>query len=166
MRDSTLQDLIGAPALRLLHLLNPGLLQPQRLRDLVVGLHSRAGLLLNTDTRARLLDLLSPKEAQQLATLLSLPVDPERPIATYSALRDVSIRRNSKREQTLLDFFLLDPPDRTPLPTPPSHSKAQTAYPLFPINIGLHAGSAGLWSILPNASCSTCPPALARRAQQ
>ena len=103
--DATLQDLIGTPALRLLHLLDPGLLQPRRLRDLVKSLHSPTGLLVERGTRSRLLDLLNTREAQQLATLLGLPVDPERPTATFNALRDISIRSNSKREQSLLDFF-------------------------------------------------------------
>ena len=130
--DATLQGLIGQPALRLLHLLDPSLLQPRRLRNLVVGLHGRTGLLLDAETRRRLLDLLSAKEAEQLATLLSLAIDSERPTATFNALRDINIRRNSKRERSLLDFFLLDPPDRTPLPTPPAYSEAQATYPLFP----------------------------------
>lgn len=127
--DATLQELVGTPALRLLRLLDPGLLQPRRLRELVVGLHGRPGLLLDAATRGRLLDLLDPKEARDLATLLGLSFDASNP---YAALRSARVAQNSKREERLLDFFVLDPPPRTPPPTPAARSEAAAAYPLFP----------------------------------
>lgn len=130
--DETLQALIGTPALRLLHLLDPGLLQPRRLRELAVGLHGRASLLLDAATRTHLLELLNPKEAQQLAHLLGCQTNPDHPASAYEALRRIRITRNTRREQRLLDFFLVDRPVHTPAPVPPARAEAAAAYPLFP----------------------------------
>ena len=54
--DETLQALIGAPALRLMWLLDPALVTPATLRDVATRLHGRQGLLAKDDKRRRLFD--------------------------------------------------------------------------------------------------------------
>lgn len=126
--DQALQHLLGGSGLRLLQLLDSSLTTPGRLRSLVIELHTRAGLLLNSATRRVYFNLLRPPEAQQLATLLQCTQDAN----VYSALQQVSITRGSAREQALFNFFELPIPEREPHTETAAFVDAAAGYPLFP----------------------------------
>jgi DNA repair protein RadD len=101
--DEVLQSLLGVSTLRLLKLLDPNSLSPSRLRQVLLRLRSSHELLLGRDSRALLLDLLRPNEAEQLAVLLGIQHSKD----LFSALSKLSIARNSIREKALLAFFEL-----------------------------------------------------------
>ena len=103
--DEALQQLLGGPALRLLMLLDPELVSPTRLRELIIELRSRAGLLLAAESRAILLDLLSPEQAKILITILHISDQND----IYQRLKTHSFRRTLDRE-VLFDFFELSLP--------------------------------------------------------
>lgn len=98
--DQLLQDLVGRGVVRLLARMDPGLAHPDRLRDILVDLRPPAELLLDASSRAELLDLLPPHEADSLARELGLP-----PGNAFQELQQVKIRRGSARADRLLDFF-------------------------------------------------------------
>ena len=108
--DETLQKLLGGPALRLIMLLDPSLATPTRLRELVIQLHTLPGLLLSSESRALLFDLLRPEQARILATILDVAEKED----AYQALKKASFRRASDRK-ALFDFFELA------LPQPEEH---------------------------------------------
>ena len=72
---NTLQELLGSDTIRLLQLLDPSLTTSDRLREILLNLHSPESLLLSKESRDRLFKFLSPKEAEILATILSAPED-------------------------------------------------------------------------------------------
>jgi DNA repair protein RadD len=109
-------------------LLDPSLATPTRLRELVIGLHTRAGLLLSPYSRACLMDLLRLKEADALATVLRIL--PDRDV--YSSLKNFRVRNGSEREQILFDFFELSLPILEPVVPAPSMSVGVVEYGLFP----------------------------------
>ena len=89
-----LQALLGEEPLQLLQAVDESLLRPSRLREVVMDLRSPASLLLNSESRTVLMDLLRRKEAERLAGLLDL--DTSEP---FDALRSVSIRKGSTKER-------------------------------------------------------------------
>ena len=140
--DATLQGLIGRPALRL-----PSPPRPQPPAAAAAAQpRSRAAWPqpppLDAEARRRLLASSVQKRPSNSRLCKASAMDSERPSATFDALHDINIRRNSN-VRSLLDFFLLDQPDLTPLPTPPAYSEAQATYPLFPTSAGLHADESG-----------------------
>jgi len=124
----TLQYLVGRPALQLVTLLDVSLATPSKLRELVIGLRSRPGLLLSPDARARLIELLRPTEASALAQVLRVPTNGD----PYSALKTAKIRNGSDKEKLLFDYFELTRPVEENNPTPPSASTTDVVYALFP----------------------------------
>jgi len=126
--DETLQFLLGKSALQLVTLLDPGLATPTKLRELVVGLRTRVGLLISQETRACLVDLLRPKEAEALATVLQISSDKN----AYNSLKGLRIRSGSEREQMLFDFFEITRPTLEPVVPAPSMSVSPVEYGLFP----------------------------------
>ena len=98
--DPMLQRLIGRRVVRLLGRIDPDLTTPERLLGVLLELRSPAELLLDPGTRSELLDLLPPREAESLARELGLPK-----ADVFHELSSASIRRGSRRANTLLDFF-------------------------------------------------------------
>lgn len=98
--DQTLQQLVGRHAVRLLDALDPKLTTPSRLREICLQLHSPLELLRDRKTRALLLALLPRERAHDLASLLGLGED-----EPYTSLLTLKIRRESKIERDLLEFF-------------------------------------------------------------
>lgn len=125
--DQALQQLLGGPGLRLLQLLDPSLATPSRLRNLVIELHTRAGLLLDPALRRVCFNLLRPPEAQRLATLLQCGLHTD----SYAALQTASIAHGSAREQALFDFFELPLPIQEPHDETSAYADAAAGYPLF-----------------------------------
>ena len=68
--EETLQALFGSSAFRLVKLLDTRLATPTNLREVLVSIYSRESLLLSKDTRTILFELLRPKQAEILATIL------------------------------------------------------------------------------------------------
>lgn len=126
--EQTLQSLIGSPALRLLRLLDSSMATPSRLRDLLIGLRTREGLLFSKQSRTLLIDLLRPKEAKILATVLGQPTNGD----CYKWLKEVTISTGSERERALFDFFELTVPIKEERVEPLSTESSSSTYPLFP----------------------------------
>lgn len=126
--DETLQALIGRESLRLLGAIDETLTVPSRLRQIVLGLRRPAGLLMETDSRRLLLDLLLREEAERLASVLDVDSDGD----LYQALRHARIYKNSQRERSLFHFFNLDPPVRKDVELEPALKAHFPDYALFP----------------------------------
>ncbi len=126
--DETLQTLLGSAAIRLIKLLDPSLVTPNKLREILLHLHTPESLILAKASRDVLINLLRPKEAERLATVLDSPYKPD----DYQALKATKIRRNSKKEGTLFDFFELYVPQPEIKAEVPSSELTTPKYPLFP----------------------------------
>ncbi|HSF76753.1 MAG TPA: DEAD/DEAH box helicase family protein, partial [Microcoleus sp.] len=125
--EETLQSLFGSSAFSLVKLLDSRLATPTNLREVLVSIYSRESLLLSKDTRTILFELLRPKQAEILATILS-PSDNED---VFQALKEVKIRRGSERERALFDFFELVVPSTEESEETPSSELAAPQYALF-----------------------------------
>lgn len=126
--DEILQLLLGRHALQLVTLLDSSLATPTKLRELVISLHTRMGLLLSQESRACLIDLLRPKEAEALATVLRISDDRD----VYNSLKNLRIRNGSEKERMLFDFFELDYPKSEVIARVPPMKVAAIEYGLFP----------------------------------
>ena len=125
--DEILQKLVGTPALRLLKVLDPRMLVPTRLRSVLLGLQSRAELLLNPESQTLLLELLRESEAQSLASVIA----PGAGKNVFKALQDVALQQSGKRKELLLAFFNLDLPRLEVPEEKPSLQARTAAYGLF-----------------------------------
>ncbi len=123
----TLQELLGSGTVLLLQLLDPSLTTSDRLREILLNLHSPESLLLSKESRDRLFEFLSPKEAEILAIILSAPEDED----DYRALEQVKIRRGSENERTLFDFFELIVPAKEEVKEVASSKQIAPQYALF-----------------------------------
>jgi superfamily II DNA or RNA helicase len=125
--DLALQELVGKPAVRLLGAVDPSLLAPPSLREVLLGLRSREELLGDAEARGALVDLLRREEAVRLAELLGTDAgDP------FESLRALRVRRGSERERMLFAFFGLRPTTPEPVPEAPEFVEQAGAYGLFP----------------------------------
>ena len=70
--DETLQLLLGEAPMKLILSLDPSLATPQKLRDLVTSIYTPEGLLLSSEKRAILFDLLPQSEANMLHQILEI----------------------------------------------------------------------------------------------
>lgn len=96
-----LQTMLGTPVLKLLQLLDQSLIQPSKLRSLLLELTPASQLLRQSDSRNLLIDLLTPDQASELLQRVQQPANGD----PYAALRVTSFRKNSSREKALYDFF-------------------------------------------------------------
>src|SRR4051794_40312155 len=103
--EPVLQQLVGRHVVRLLARMDPALSQPENLRQIALGLHTPAEMLLNASTRAELMNLLPRAEAELLARRLELSTDD-----AYAVLGDLRIRRGTRKQHELLDFFSIPDP--------------------------------------------------------
>src|SRR5690242_2508233 len=70
--DETLSKLIGENAMKLIMALDPRLATPSNLREIVIRLHTREGLLLSRLQRELVFDLLPLDQATILASVLGI----------------------------------------------------------------------------------------------
>ncbi len=126
--NETLQKLLGSATVHLLQLLDSSLTTPNRLREILLSLHSPENLLLFKESRNLIFKLLRPKEAEILALVLSAPDESD----VYQALGKVKIRRGSENEKTLFNFFELIVPAKEEPKEVPSLEKTDPKYSLFP----------------------------------
>lgn len=124
--DLALQELVGKSAVRLLGAVDPSLLAPPSLREVLLGLRSREGLLGDAEARGVLVDLLRREEAAHLAELLG--TDASDPFKSLHVLR---VRKGSERERVLFAFFGLWPVKLEPVPDIPEYVEQGGAYGLF-----------------------------------
>lgn len=125
--EKTLEALIGAESLRLLHTIDEQLALPSRLRNVVLDLRSPQDLLTSKEARRLLFDLLKEEEAERLASLLSVNGRGD----IYRALKEARIHRNPRKENLLFNFFNLDPPERVEVEKEPAVKSYDPTYGLF-----------------------------------
>jgi DNA repair protein RadD len=102
--DEILQTLLGNAGMRLLTLLDPRLANPTKLKDIVIGLHSREGLLRSREARNLIFEILRPNEARNLARLLKVDHTD-----AYTSLKSLRLPKGSARENEMFHFFELPP---------------------------------------------------------
>jgi DNA repair protein RadD len=112
--DEALQQLLGAPIVRLLNLLDPSLARPTKLRELSTSFRPPEELLRDPASRQILVDLLPKDEAVGIADILGLfGPDP------FEQLRSARVRKGSPTEQRLFSALgvvptELDHPEQAP----------------------------------------------------
>ena len=119
--------MLGSPTVRLITLLDPNSATPTQLRELLLSLRTREGLLASKNTRTLLFDLLRPKEAELLTQTLG--IDGHRDV--YQALKEANFRSGSENERTLYHFFELHVPNIEGRIERPSLEQCVAEYPLF-----------------------------------
>jgi len=124
--DETLQKLVGRQAVTLLNALDPTLIRPRKLREVLIQLYNRVGLLRDKSTRNELFDLLRPKEANSLIELLNGKAN-----NPYQALKDLSFRKNTNKENLLIDFFEISKPKEIKKSSKDTLSYTDPKYSLF-----------------------------------
>lgn len=102
--EETLQNILGRPALRVITTLDSSLAIPSRLREIIVGLYTKEGMLAEPRIRSLLLEFLPEKDAITLASLLNVPTD-----NLFARLQKISLKRGSAAEHSLFNFFGLYP---------------------------------------------------------
>jgi len=126
--DETLQAILGRPGIRLLTLMDRSLVTPSKLREVIIGLYTREGLLLSPEKRALLFDLMSINDANDLATSLGINLNED----IYKALKALRVRRGSSREKILFNFFELVPPPIESNTEAPATTLVEVMHSLFP----------------------------------
>ena len=106
--------------------LDPHLATPANLRRTCLQLHSPEALLTEPESRSRLLALLRPEHALSLSEELGLGSD-----NPYDTLQTVQIRKNSLRQQQLLAFFRIFPPETETIPKLGALEEIPPHYGLF-----------------------------------
>jgi DNA repair protein RadD len=99
--EDVLRQLLGSATFHLLKLLEPNFVHPSKLRQILLTLYTPQQLLLTKEKRDLLLDLVSPKQAKILATVLEAPENTN----PYEALKKVNISSNSEAKKYLFNFF-------------------------------------------------------------
>ena len=125
--DALIQDLLGEAALKLVRAIDPALSSRAKLLELVVDLHTPAGLLLDKNRRNAIVDRLHPEEAAALVSVLGLDGVHD----AYAALKSLRMRQGSERERALFDYFSLPVPQREEVVEDPSVERSAARYPLF-----------------------------------
>ena len=98
--EDELSKLISKPAFDILATLNRDLLQPDRLRRMILKMVPPDAMLRQRTTRNLLLEALRPEEAKILASSLALQGN-----NPYRELLRARIRKNSEKESKLFKFF-------------------------------------------------------------
>jgi superfamily II DNA or RNA helicase len=126
--EETLQRLLGSATFQLLKLLEPNLVQPNKLREIILRLHTPEELLLSKQHRDLLLDLITPQQANILATVLEAPAN-QNP---YEALKKLKITGYSENRKYLFNFFEVPiPPRQQNTIETPAIIENTPKYPLF-----------------------------------
>lgn len=127
--ESTLQEILGAQAIRLLTTLDETRSYNRYLRQIILNLYGPDGLLLDRKYRALLIDLLPENEARDLAVRLGISSNDTGEV--YRQLRELSVRRGSSREENLFRFFGVHPPEIAVKLTAPNPIQVEGRYQLF-----------------------------------
>lgn len=127
LNDQTLQELLGSSVINLLISLDAKLANPLQLQKILLGLYSPFTLLTKKNTRIKLLDFLKAGEARNLCQLFGLPETGN----DYIKLKNLSITKNSKREEILLNYFETSIPIKEEVEFTPETRIAKANYALF-----------------------------------
>ena len=125
--EEMLQTMLGSSSVRLITLLDPSSATPTRLRELLLSLRTREGLLASKDSRVLLFDLLRPKEAELLASVLGVKKYDD----VYQALQGTNFKSGSENERALYSFFELYVPSVEERIEKLSLEQCVAEYPLF-----------------------------------
>ncbi|REL24507.1 restriction endonuclease [Rhodohalobacter sp. SW132] len=124
--DETLQVLIDREAVQILNAIDPNYIRPKNLRKILVNIHDRTELLRHKPTRNEIFSLLRPKQAKNLLIHLGVADDD-----AYSSLNKLSIRKNSKKEELLFQFFGVEVTKIEEFSEQPSKKNLTPEYGLF-----------------------------------
>jgi len=124
--EHTLGEILGRDSIQLIRILNQTTLKVGTLREILLALHLPEELLLETQTRKLLLDLMRLDEAQSLVH--TLDVGGGNP---FEALAATAFTRNSERANALLNFFELVHPIDDVQEILPATRKGEPQYALF-----------------------------------
>ena len=113
--------------MKLLLNLNRLLATPQQIRRMIIQIYTAEGLLLSSEKRQILFDLLPSESAEILCKILGFPEDGN----TYQMLKRARFPRGSERERAMFDFFGLKPPVQEAFEQKPAFGKGQGQYSLF-----------------------------------
>lgn len=122
-----LQEILGKECMRLMGLMDSAMSSPAFARRLLTDAVGDNALLLDKRHRGRLLELLRPEEARGLCAVL----DFEESLEPYTALKNLSVGRGSKRENALFTFFERVAPPVDATHENSSESECISSYPLF-----------------------------------
>ena len=125
--DEVLQELIGAPVVRLLRHIDSALAAPSKLRELLLELHEPSELLRDRKSRNLLLELLPREIAKSLITNLQIPANGD----PYDILLGTQINKGTALEQRLFSFFGETLPTDSRIILSPEHAKSDVEYGLF-----------------------------------
>ncbi len=125
--DETLQLILGQAPLKLLLTLDAQLVTPQRIRELILNIYSAESLLLSSEKRQILFDLLPKESAEILHRVLRLSQNGN----TFHELKLAQFRRGSEREQAMFNFFGLNAPVREVHEQTPATHFSPGQYSLF-----------------------------------
>ncbi len=124
--DTQLLDgFLPAGAGVLIRQIDPSLAYPSRLGSLLLSLYSPLALLLNAPVRHELIDLLTPKEALEIAKHMGLSVSED----CFTVLKGLRLAKNDEK-QRFVSFFGLTY-EETPKLDKPSTVQLEPAYGLF-----------------------------------
>jgi len=124
--DETLQELVDKDTVRILSAIDPNYVRPKNLREILINIHDRAELLRKKSTRNEIFSLLRPKQAENLLSHLGIDADD-----AYSSLNNLSIRKNSKKEELLFHFFGVEVTNNEEVSEQPSKKNLTPEYGLF-----------------------------------
>ncbi len=122
----TLEALIGPPAARLLHALDPELVTGTSLRQTITSLRSEFELLQDPEAWREIVDLLKEPEAKELAEHLGLTTD--GPV--WDTIKSAKLKSRRQRDGACA-FFGVTPPDEPPDDSRPECAEVESAYSLF-----------------------------------
>ncbi|CAD5983470.1 Putative DNA repair helicase RadD (plasmid) [Planktothrix agardhii] len=126
--EDTLQQLLGSATFQLLKLLEPNLVHPSKLREILLTLHTPEELLLSKEQRNLLFDLITPEQAKILTVVLEATEEQD----PYQALKKVKISGSSEAKKYLFNFFEVPIPSRNQNTTEtPAIIENTPQYPLF-----------------------------------
>jgi DNA repair protein RadD len=129
--DQGIAQLLDPALLGLVRATSEGHLSAKDRVDLILDIRGRVDLLRNADSRNILFSALRAEQATRLCIALGIG-DANDP---WGALSGLSVRRNSKTESELFDWFLVPEDDRLeapPEPMPETDADVMPIYGLFP----------------------------------
>ncbi|WP_405143268.1 DEAD/DEAH box helicase family protein [Paenibacillus sp. FSL H7-0942] len=129
--EQTLQEILGANTIRVLTILDETQAYNKYIKELVINLFGKEGLLLDKKKRMLILDLLRESEAKELVGLLY--TSPEySDLELYSKLKKHNFNRGSMDEEKLFRFFDLVPPLIEEIENVQVETLVEGKYTLFP----------------------------------
>ncbi|MCC5815607.1 MAG: DEAD/DEAH box helicase family protein, partial [Leptospira sp.] len=126
--EVTIQELLGSETIGLLGKMDREYTRPQALKDLILDSLGWEGILLDSQIRLKVLELLREEEALDL--LKWMGVKPTK--TAFLELRSLSIPKGSNREEKLFSYFGLDAPSREWENSKPSEEIIDPEYQVFP----------------------------------